>query len=136
MKRFFLSLLAIFFPWIVVLMDGKPVGAFLNLALQLTFIGWIPATIWGFKAVNRLCLPEKELNSSENLDKTQEEDVATPPVEENPEVIDTKSIHSSEDKSQSIPEKKESVQEDASSKEAPQEKIKTAKPAVPPKENQ
>lgn len=72
MKRLLLSFLAIFFPWIIILIDNKPIGAFANLALQLTFVGWIPACIWAFKTLNKLLEAEKNTNGSETSQKTQE----------------------------------------------------------------
>lgn len=54
MKRILLSILAIFFPWMVLLMDEKPIAAVGCIALQLTFIGWLPATIWAWGVAKRL----------------------------------------------------------------------------------
>ena len=52
MKNFFMSMLAILFPWIVILIDDNPKGAFLALALQVTIIGWIPAATWAWRIVH------------------------------------------------------------------------------------
>ncbi len=49
MKRFFLSGLAIFLPWVILLMDDNPGGALIALILQATVIGWIPATVWAWR---------------------------------------------------------------------------------------
>lgn len=57
MKRILLSILAIFFPWTIILFDGQPIGAIGALALQLTLIGWIPASIWAWKVAQRLSEP-------------------------------------------------------------------------------
>ncbi len=51
MKNFFQSMLAIFVPWVVILMDDNPGGAFLALILQVTIIGWIPAATWALRVV-------------------------------------------------------------------------------------
>lgn len=57
MKRIFLSIIAIFFPWLILFMDDNPFGGLLALVLQASLIGWIPATIWAFNIINRP--PEK-----------------------------------------------------------------------------
>ena len=51
-KRSFLSFLAIFFPWIILLIDDNPGGAFVALVLQATVIGWIPASVWAWRIVH------------------------------------------------------------------------------------
>ena len=48
MKRFFTSTLAIFLPWVIIMMDDNPGGAILALILQATLIGWIPASMWAW----------------------------------------------------------------------------------------
>jgi uncharacterized membrane protein YqaE (UPF0057 family) len=53
MKPFFMSALAIFFPWIILLLDDNPGGALLALVLQATAIGWIPASVWAWKIVHK-----------------------------------------------------------------------------------
>ena len=52
MKRTFLSLLAIFFPWIVLLIYDNPGGALVAIILQATIIGWLPASIWAWRLVH------------------------------------------------------------------------------------
>lgn len=52
MKQFFMSLLAIFLPWVILLMDDNPGGALLALILQATLIGWIPVSMWAWKIVH------------------------------------------------------------------------------------
>lgn len=91
MKRFLLSLLAIFFPWIIILISGRPIEAVGNLAMQLTFIGWIPASIWAFKTVNDLCKPEQSPDSSETSEETQVSDA--PSTIEKPKVSTKKTIN-------------------------------------------
>ena len=44
-------LLALFFPWAVFFTMGKIGQGILCLILQLTIIGWIPATIWAMVSV-------------------------------------------------------------------------------------
>ncbi|RXM48110.1 YqaE/Pmp3 family membrane protein [Flavobacterium sp. YO12] len=41
-----MTLIAIFFPSLSFLLRGKLLTALLCLILQITLIGWIPATIW------------------------------------------------------------------------------------------
>jgi uncharacterized membrane protein YqaE (UPF0057 family) len=44
-------LLALFFPWAVFFTVGKVGQGFLCLILQITLIGWLPATIWAFVTI-------------------------------------------------------------------------------------
>jgi uncharacterized membrane protein YqaE (UPF0057 family) len=50
--RFTMSFLAIFFPFIALLLYDNPVGALMALILQATVIGWIPASIWAWRVVH------------------------------------------------------------------------------------
>lgn len=59
MKKFFLSLIALFFPWLVMLIYDNPGGAFVALVMQATIIGWPFATIWAWK----LIYPNKKTNT-------------------------------------------------------------------------
>jgi uncharacterized membrane protein YqaE (UPF0057 family) len=43
--------LALFFPWAVFFTMGKVGQGILCLILQLTIIGWIPATLWAFVSI-------------------------------------------------------------------------------------
>lgn len=52
MKRFFLSLLAIMLPWVILIIYDNPGGAVLALVLQATGIGWIPASYWAWRVVH------------------------------------------------------------------------------------
>lgn len=51
MKRFLMSFLAIFFPWLVLLINDDPAGALIALVMQVTLIGWIPASLWAFRSI-------------------------------------------------------------------------------------
>jgi len=51
MKRLFFFFLAVMFPWAVLLIKDNPGGALVALLMQATLIGWIPASIWAFKAL-------------------------------------------------------------------------------------
>ena len=55
MKRFLILFFAVFFPWILMLKNDNPGGAFVALVLQATLIGWPLATIWSW----RIEYPEK-----------------------------------------------------------------------------
>lgn len=50
-RKRILLVVAIFLPWLVLLIEDNPGGAFLALVMQATLIGWIPATLWAFKAI-------------------------------------------------------------------------------------
>lgn len=52
MKRIFMSILAIFFPWVILLMYDNPGGALVALILQATVIGWIPASMWAWRTIH------------------------------------------------------------------------------------
>jgi hypothetical protein len=45
-------LIALFFPWISFFTMGKVFQGILCLILQITVIGWIPATIWAFISIS------------------------------------------------------------------------------------
>jgi uncharacterized membrane protein YqaE (UPF0057 family) len=51
-KHIGLSFLAIFLPWVVLLIKDNPGGALLALILQATAVGWIPASIWAWNLVH------------------------------------------------------------------------------------
>lgn len=51
MKQVLMSFLAIFFPWFVLLINDDPAGALIALIMQLTLIGWIPASLWAFRSI-------------------------------------------------------------------------------------
>lgn len=47
-------ILALFLPWLSLMLQGKVGAGIVCLILQITLIGWIPATIWAFTALNRM----------------------------------------------------------------------------------
>jgi hypothetical protein len=59
-------LLALFFPWLAMMFKGLIGQGILCLILQLTIIGWIPATIWAIVAINNV----KAKNRHEQLMQT------------------------------------------------------------------
>jgi len=45
-------LIALLLPWLTFFTIGRPVAGFVCLILQITLIGWLPATIWAVYALN------------------------------------------------------------------------------------
>lgn len=58
-KRMFMTFLAVFFPWIVLLMDDNPGGGVVALIMQATIIGWFPASLWALRIVNEKAMAER-----------------------------------------------------------------------------
>lgn len=52
MKRFFLSLIAIIFPWLLFFIYDNPGAGLAALVLQATGIGWLPASIWAWRTLH------------------------------------------------------------------------------------
>ena len=48
-KHFFLALMAIFFPWLVLFLEDNPGGALVALIMQASIIGWLPASLWAWR---------------------------------------------------------------------------------------
>jgi uncharacterized membrane protein YqaE (UPF0057 family) len=46
-------LIAFFLPWLTFFTIGRPVAGLICLLLQITLIGWIPATIWAVYALSQ-----------------------------------------------------------------------------------
>ena len=46
-------LIAFFLPWLTFFTTGRPVAGLICLLLQITLIGWIPATIWAVYALSQ-----------------------------------------------------------------------------------
>jgi len=62
LKRSIQIFVALFFPWLIILMDDNLAGALLALVMQGTVIGWIPASIWALRVVRG----EKEITPSQD----------------------------------------------------------------------
>ena len=45
-------LIALFLPWLSFFSMGKVVQGLICLILQMTLIGWLPATIWAFATIS------------------------------------------------------------------------------------
>ncbi len=52
-KRTSMFFLSIALPWLVLLINDDPVGAFIAIIMQVTVIGWIPASIWAWNSVKK-----------------------------------------------------------------------------------
>ncbi len=46
-------LLALLLPWLQFFTIGRPIAGIICLILQITVIGWIPATIWSVYALGQ-----------------------------------------------------------------------------------
>ena len=55
-----MSILAILFPWLVLLIRDNPGGAIVALIMQATVIGWPFATIWAWRTVHPAKLASKD----------------------------------------------------------------------------
>jgi uncharacterized membrane protein YqaE (UPF0057 family) len=49
-----MNFLAIFLPWFSFFIRGKILSGIICLALQITLIGWLPATIWAFLSMSNI----------------------------------------------------------------------------------
>ncbi|SES83898.1 YqaE/Pmp3 family membrane protein [Thorsellia anophelis] len=45
--------IAIIFPWLAFFTIGRPFSGIFCLLFQLTFLGWLPATIWAIYSLNQ-----------------------------------------------------------------------------------
>lgn len=52
-------LLALLLPWLQFFTIGRPIAGFVCLALQLTILGWLPATIWSVYALSQYKTDQK-----------------------------------------------------------------------------
>ncbi|CEK09386.1 hypothetical protein [Legionella hackeliae] len=59
-SRIFWTFLAVFFPWLVLLLDDNPGGAVVALVMQATIIGWIPAIFWAVRVLQENAATAKE----------------------------------------------------------------------------
>ncbi|MFL9844638.1 YqaE/Pmp3 family membrane protein [Flavobacterium rhizosphaerae] len=46
--------IAFFFPWLSLFLQGKIISGIICLILQITLIGWLPAFIWAYTSLNRM----------------------------------------------------------------------------------
>lgn len=52
-------LIAFLLPWLTFFTIGRPISGIICLVLQLTVIGWIPATIWAVYALSQYKTDQK-----------------------------------------------------------------------------
>ena len=52
-------LIAFIFPWLTFFTIGRPFAGIICLLMQITLIGWIPATIWAVYALSQFKTDEK-----------------------------------------------------------------------------
>jgi uncharacterized membrane protein YqaE (UPF0057 family) len=60
-------LIAILLPWLAFFTIGSPFIGILCLILQITLIGWIPASIWAFFAINNYYAEQRDLELRREL---------------------------------------------------------------------
>jgi len=46
-------LIALLLPWLTFFTIGRPIAGIICLILQLTLIGWLPATLWAVYALSQ-----------------------------------------------------------------------------------
>jgi hypothetical protein len=52
-------LIAFIFPWLTFFTIGRPIAGIVCLLLQITLIGWLPATIWAVYALSQFKTDQK-----------------------------------------------------------------------------
>ena len=52
-------IIAIFLPWLTFFTIGRPIAGIICLLLQITLIGWLPATIWAVFALSQYKTDQK-----------------------------------------------------------------------------
>lgn len=61
-------ILAFILPWLVFFTIGRPIAGLICLILQITLIGWLPATIWAVFALSQH-KTDLKIRASENLNQ-------------------------------------------------------------------
>ena len=51
MKNLFKYFIATFLPWMVLFFYDNPGGAIIAMIMQVSIIGWIPASMWAFRVI-------------------------------------------------------------------------------------
>jgi len=52
-------IIALLLPWLLFFTIGRPLAGIICLILQLTLIGWLPATIWAVYALSQFKTDQK-----------------------------------------------------------------------------
>ncbi len=56
-------LIALLLPWLTFFTISRPIAGIICLILQITLIGWLPATIWAVYALSQYNTDKKIKNS-------------------------------------------------------------------------
>ena len=59
-QRILMNILAIFFPWAVLLLHDNPGGALVALIMQASIVAWIPASVWAWRTAHAEKKPVKK----------------------------------------------------------------------------
>jgi len=60
-------LIALILPWLTFFTIGRPLAGLVCLLLQLSLIGWLPATIWAVYALSQYKTDQKIKAASSNF---------------------------------------------------------------------
>ena len=52
-------IISLFLPWLTFFTIGRPIAGVICLILQLTIIGWLPATIWAVYSLSQYKTDQK-----------------------------------------------------------------------------
>lgn len=52
-------IISLFLPWLTFFTIGRPIAGIICLLLQITLIGWVPATIWAVYALSQYKTDQK-----------------------------------------------------------------------------
>ncbi len=68
LARLFKLGMAVFFPWLVLLLNDNPGGALVALIMQASVVGWIPASVWAWRTQHKPQTPppQGEANKPDN----------------------------------------------------------------------
>ena len=61
--------IALFLPWLSFFTMGKVISGIVCLLLQLTVIGWLPAAIWAFFAINNYYAQQRDERLIQAVDR-------------------------------------------------------------------
>jgi uncharacterized membrane protein YqaE (UPF0057 family) len=61
-------LIALLLPWLTFFTIGRPVAGIICLVLQITLLGWLPATIWAVYALSQYNTDKKIAASMQRRD--------------------------------------------------------------------
>lgn len=61
-------IIALIFPWLTFFTIGRPIAGIICLLLQITIIGWLPATIWAVYALSQYKTDQKISKALKNTE--------------------------------------------------------------------